>query len=182
MSTGWILITRAVAGIDDFTDKIGRFISWCNLALVLSVCLVVVLRYLFDSGSIALQEFGMYLHALVFLGASSFTLKQDGHVRVDVFYSRMSTKNKALVNCFGTLFLLMPVCLFISAMGWDYVAQSWAIQETSVEAGGLPVVYLLKSLILVFAGCMLLQGIAELFRALMIICGVTTQQEEIRHG
>lgn len=172
MTTGWNITKTAVAGIDGFTDKLGQIISWCNLLLVAAVCLVVLLRYWLNTGSIALQELAMYLHALIFLGASSYTLKQGEHVRVDVFYNRMSEKQKALVNSLGTLFLLIPVCLLIGFMSWDYVAQSWSIQEKSADPGGLPFIYLLKSLILVLSGTMLLQGVAEFLRSIMIFKGI----------
>ncbi|MRI31515.1 C4-dicarboxylate ABC transporter permease [Endozoicomonas sp. OPT23] len=178
MSTGWILISKAVAGIDSFTERLGRLLSWFNLLLVGSVFTVVILRYWFNSGSIALQEAGMYFHALIFLGASSYCLKNGGHVRVDVLYNRMNAKQQALVNSLGTLLLLMPVCLFIGLMSWDYVAQSWRIQEVSQEAGGLSFVYLLKSLILFFVGTMVLQGLAELLRSVMILMG----KEAVSHG
>lgn len=178
MSTGWIFISKAVAGIDSFTERLGRLLSWFNLLLVGSVFTVVILRYWFNSGSIALQEAGMYFHALIFLGASSYCLKNGGHVRVDVLYNRMNAKQQALVNSLGTLLLLMPVCLFIGLMSWEYVAQSWKIQEISQEAGGLPFVYLLKSLILFFVGTMILQGLAEFFRSVMILAG----REAVSHG
>ena len=188
MSTGWIYIAKAVAGIDSFTERLGRFLSWFNLLLVGSVFTVVILRYWFNSGSIALQEAGMYFHALIFLGASSYCLKNGGHVRVDVLYNRMTEKQKALVNSLGTLFLLIPVCLFIGLMSWEYVAQSWKIQEVSQEAGGLPFIYLLKSLILFFVGTMILQGVAEFFRALILLMGKeaigreTLGREAVSHG
>ena len=123
---------RSITGIiDSLTETIGKTISWLNLLLVLVVCLVVVFRYLLNLGFIAMQESAIYLHAITFLGASGYTLKHDEHVRVDVFYRNMSLRHKALVNSFGTLFLLIPVCLFIGIMSWEYIANSWVIFETS---------------------------------------------------
>ncbi|WP_062267786.1 TRAP transporter small permease subunit [Endozoicomonas arenosclerae] len=177
MTTGWRTIKTAVAGIDGLTEKAGRILGGFNLLLVVSVFLVVLLRYWFNSGSIALQELAMYFHALIFLGASSYTLKQGGHVRVDVFYNRMNIRQKAWVNCLGTLFLLFPVCLFIGYMSFDYVSRSWAIMETSPDPGGLPLVYLLKTLILVFVVTMLLQGIAEFFRSILILAGKESPED-----
>ena len=169
MISGWSFLYKVVAGIDRFTEATGRCISWFNLLLVLSVCLVVLLRYLFNVGSIALQELAMYLHALVFLGASGYTLKHEEHVRVDVFYRRMSPEKKALVNSFGTFFLLIPVCLFIGFMSWEYVLQSWQIRETSTDPGGLPAVFLLKTLLLFLVFSLLLQGISELLRSILLL-------------
>ncbi|MGI9282275.1 MAG: TRAP transporter small permease subunit [Endozoicomonas sp.] len=171
------MIITAVAGIDRFTEKLGRLLSGFNLLLVVSVCLVVLLRYWFNSGSIALQELAMYFHTLIFLGASSYTLKQGGHVRVDVLYNRMSVRQRAWVNCLGTLFLLFPVCFFIGVMSFDYVSRSWAIMETSSDPGGLPLVYVLKSLILVFVATMLLQGVAEFLRSVLILAGKESPED-----
>lgn len=188
----WNKIRVATKIIDSLTESIGKTISWLNLLLVLVVCLVVVLRYLLNLGSIAMQESAIYLHAIIFLGASGYTLKHDDHVRVDVFYRRMNPRQKALVNSFGTLFLLIPVCLFIGLTSWEYIASSWAIFETSNDPGGLPFVYLLKTLLLFLVVTLLLQGIAELLRSLMVINGTLhqehagflheTSQEEADHG
>ncbi|AMO54488.1 C4-dicarboxylate ABC transporter permease [Endozoicomonas montiporae] len=178
MKSGWIVLHRVVAGIDQLTEKTGQLISWFNLLLVLSVCLVVLLRYFLNIGSIALQETAMYFHALIFLGASGYTLKHQEHVRVDVFYRRMSPKGQALVNSLGTLFLLIPVCLFIGFMSWEYVVRSWSIMETSTDPGGLPAVFLLKSLILFLVFSLFLQGIAELLRSLMLLANAP----EVQHG
>ena len=119
----------------------------------------------------------MYLHSMVFLGASAYTLKHNGHVRVDVFYRNMSPRRQALVNSLGTVFLLIPVCLFIGLMSWEYVARSWRIMETSQDPGGLPLIYFLKSLLLVMVFTLLLQGMAELLRSLMILTGNESSQE-----
>lgn len=178
MKSGWMMLHRVVAGIDRFTERTGQCISWFNLLLVLSVCVVVLLRYFLNIGSIALQEIAMYLHALIFLGASAYTLKHEDHVRVDVIYRRLSTRNKALVNSAGTLFLLMPVCAFIGFLSWEYVIQSWRIMETSSDPGGLPAVFLLKSLILFFAFTLLLQGIAEILRSVMLLFGVVPVSDD----
>lgn len=181
MASGWSYLHRVVAGIDRFTEATGKCISWFSLLLVLSVCLVVLLRYLFNVGSIALQEVAMYLHALIFLGASGYTLKHGEHVRVDVFYRRMSPRKQALVNSLGALFLLIPVCLFIGFMSWEYVLGSWAIQEASANPGGLPAVFLLKTLMLFLVFSLLIQGVAELLRSLLLLLKPEGFQE-LRHG
>lgn len=157
--------------IDGFTEVVGRATAWLLPVMMALMFLVVVLRYLFNTGSIALQESVMYLHAILFMTASAFTLKHDGHVRVDIFYRTLSPRGRAMVNLFGTLFLLLPVCLFTGWFCFGYVAKSWALMEASPESGGLPLVYLLKSLMLVLVVTMTLQGIAELARNLMILVG-----------
>ena len=172
------LIRKTVAGLDQFTEYTGRCISWLSLLLVIAVFLVVLLRYGFSIGSIALQDATVYLHALLFLGASAYTLKHNGHVRVDVFYRQMTTGQQALVDCLGSLLLLIPVCLFIAYSCWNYIAQSWAIHETSQDPGGLPFVYLLKSFLLILVITLLLQGLAEFLRALLIL----TDKKEANNG
>ena len=111
-----------------------------------------------------MQESVMYLHACVFLLGSAHALRMNEHVRVDIFYRGFSHKRKALVDVFGSLFLLLPVNVFILVVSWDYVMMSWRLLESSQEAGGLPLVFILKTLILLFAFSMSLQGLAELFK------------------
>jgi TRAP-type mannitol/chloroaromatic compound transport system permease small subunit len=151
--------------MEQFIDWSGRVVSWCVLAMVLLTFLVVVLRYVFDSGWIALQESVSYLHSLVFLLGAAYTLKHDAHVRVDIFYSRFSERTKAWVELLGHLFILIPVMLFIVWISWPYISDAWAVKESSRDAGGLPGVYLLKSLILLMAGLLIIQAMVLILRA-----------------
>ena len=101
----------------------------------------------------------------------AFTLKHDGHVRVDIFYRGFSPRFKALVNLIGGLLFLIPFCLLIFFTSWDYVLASWVIRETSAENNGLPFIYLLKTLMLLMPVTLLLQGIAEIIRSGLILSG-----------
>ncbi|WP_438862933.1 TRAP transporter small permease subunit [Neptunicella sp.] len=150
--------------IDQLHSRLSQLISWFTLAMVLLTLLIVILRYGFNMGWIAMQESVMYLHAAVFMLGAAYTLKVDQHVRVDVFYRNFSTKTKALTNLMGTLLLLMPVNIFILVISWQYVMNSWELLEGSPEAGGLPLVFVLKSLILLFSISLCLQGLAEIIR------------------
>ena len=152
--------------IESFIDRIGRAVSWLTLGMVLTTFLVVVLRYVFNTGWIALQESISYMHALVFLIGASYTLKYDEHVRVDIFYHKLGHKGRAWIDFLGSLLILLPVMVFIIWISWDYIADSWDVLESSREAGGLPGVYLLKSVILVMAGLLILQAIALILRSL----------------
>ncbi len=145
----------------------GRAVAWLTLGMVLVTFLVVLLRYAFDLGWIAMQESVTYMHAVVFMLGAAYTLKHDGHVRVDIFYRAFSPRTRAWVDLFGVLVLLLPTCGFIIWIGWDYVASSWSVSEGSREAGGLPGVFLLKGLILLMPALLLLQGIASVLRDLM---------------
>ncbi|VAW65821.1 TRAP dicarboxylate transporter, DctQ subunit, unknown substrate 6 [hydrothermal vent metagenome] len=155
--------------LEQLIDWLGRGVSWLVLAMVLVTFGVVVLRYVFDMGWIALQESISYLHAIVFLVGAAYTLKHNKHVRVDIFYARLSAKGKAWVDLLGHVFILMPVMIFIIWVSWPYVADSWQVSEGSREAGGLPGVYLLKSFILIMAGLLIVQGCALILRALLQI-------------
>ena len=128
--------------------------------MVVLTFVIVVLRYGFNIGSIALQESVTYLHAMVFLLGAAYTLRRDEHVRVDIFYQRFSERRKALVDVAGTLLFLIPCCFYIFWVSLDYVEASWSIYEGSREAGGLPAVFLLKSLIPLTAALLGLQGLA----------------------
>ena len=156
---------RLADWIDGLNEWAGRAVSWLTLVMVLLTFTIAALRYGFDLGWIALQELVVYLHVLVFMLGAAYTLKQDGHVRVDVLYNRLSERGQAVVDLVGTLTLLIPVCLYILWASWGYVARSWTIREGSREAGGLDAVFLLKSVILVMAGLLLLQGCSRLIRA-----------------
>ncbi|QFU21710.1 TRAP transporter small permease subunit [Shewanella eurypsychrophilus] len=150
--------------LEKLTELMGRGVSWCTLFIVLMTLTVVVLRYVFNTGATALQESALYLHGAVFTMAAGYTLKHDGHVRVDIFYRRFSIRARHWVDFLGTLLLLMPVCLFILYSSYDYVLASWRVGESSVEAGGLAHVYLQKSLLLLLVVSLLLQGTVELVR------------------
>ncbi|MBY4676545.1 TRAP transporter small permease subunit [Marinobacterium sp. CAU 1594] len=139
--------------------------------MVLVTFTIVVMRYLFNVGNIALQESVIYMHSFVFLLGAAYTLKHDGHVRVDIFYRPMTERNQAIINIIGTLGLLLPVTGFIFYISWEYVATSWSLLEGSQEAGGLEYRYLLKTSLLLMPALMILQGIAELIRNFLVLTG-----------
>ena len=151
--------------IDALIEISGRAVSWLSLGMVVITCTVVVLRYGFDTGAIALQESVAYMHALVFMIGLSYALKHDRHVRVDLLFSRLSERNRQRINLIGHLGLLLPVCLVITMESFDYVMRSWAISEGSPEAGGIPGVYLLKTLIPLSALLLSMQAVSEVLRA-----------------
>lgn len=160
--------------IDWLNAKIGRAAAWLCLAVVAIQFAVVVLRYLFGIGSIWLQESIIYSHAAMFLLVAAWTLKNDGHVRVDIFYASASPRRKAIIDLCGALLLLIPFAGALLYFSWFYVARSWAIMEGSREASGLPLVFVLKTLIPVFAAMLILQGAAQAMRALSVLSGKVT--------
>jgi len=150
---------------DRFQIKLGHLVAWGSLTLVLLTALIVILRYGFNTGSIAMQEAVMYNHAILFMLGIAYTYQQNQHVRVDVFYSQASPTRKAWINLLGVLFLALPSMLYLLWTGWDYVSASWAVQETSAEAGGLAYLYLLKTLILIMAVLVMLQSLSEMAKS-----------------
>ncbi len=164
--------------IEQFSEWTGRLISWLTLAMVIVTFIVVLLRYIFNLGSIALQESITFMHAMVFMLGAAYTLKQEGHVRVDIFYRRFGARGRAWVDLLGVLFLLLPVTAFITVISWDYVASSWALLEGSREPGGLPGVFLLKSVIPLMSVLLLLQGIAMALTAFAVLRGTAADSTE----
>ena len=165
-----------LAAIADCIDRIiaviGRIAAWGVLVVVLVEFTVVLLRYGFGIGSIWLQETVVYAHAALFMLAAAWTLAAGGHVRVDIFYARTSARHKAWVDLLGAAFFLLPFMAALLILSLPYVARSWAILERSRETSGLPFVFVLKTLIPVFAALMLLQGASLAIRA-----GLTLAEE-----
>ncbi|PLX35974.1 MAG: C4-dicarboxylate ABC transporter permease [Hyphomicrobiales bacterium] len=168
------------AAIDAVNDRIGRFVAWFALLIVLVQFVVVVGRYVFGMGSIWMQESIVYMHALLFMLAAAYTLHDDGHVRVDIFYREANPRLKAMVNLVGSLVLLVPVCVLIVWVSWGYVANSWAVMEGSKETSGIQGVYLLKTAIIVFAVQMGLQGVSMMLRSLLALGGDEGELKALR--
>lgn len=163
-------MSRALQRISEAT---GRAIAWLTLPMVVGTFVIVVLRYAFDVGYIWMQEGVVWLHAAVFMLAAAYTLKQDEHVRVDIFYRRMSPKRRALVDVLGITLFLLPMSVFILSVSWDYVSVSWQIREGSREAGGLPYPFmpLLKSTIPVTSVLLVIEGAAGLIQRALVLLG-----------
>ena len=159
-------MTALADRIDRLTTGIGRTVAWLALAVVLLQFALVVARYLFGLGSIWVTEAVIYGHATLFMLAAAWTLRAGGHVRVDVFYAEASVRTRAIIDLLGALLLLLPFATVLIWLSLPYAARSWDILERSQESSGLPLVYLLKTLIPLFALLMALQGVAQAIRAL----------------
>ncbi len=158
-------VNSVVKAIDLVIYNIGRIGYLCSLLMVMEMLLVVVLRYGFQIGSISLQESITYLNCIIFTSGVAYTLKEDAHVRVDVMYSKLRIKSKALVDLIGTVVFLGLTAGFILWTSWDYVSVSWRIREGSAESSGLPYVYVLKTSILLIPIMLLMQGLSEFLKA-----------------
>jgi len=149
----------------------GYITSWLTLIMVIVTVVIVIMRYVFDAGAVWLQESVVWMHAVVFMVGAAYTLQQDEHVRVDIFYREMSKRRRAWVDLLGTLLFLLPVCAFLGYKSWDFVAVSWQLGESSREPGGMPYPFvpLLKSVLLVMPLLLGVQGVALLIRSLRVI-------------
>jgi TRAP-type mannitol/chloroaromatic compound transport system permease small subunit len=164
-------LDRLAERIDRLSAAVGRAVAWCLLFMLFAEFAVVMMRYVLGVGSVWLQESIPYAHAAVFMLAAAWTLATDGHVRVDIFYADASARTKALVDFLGALVFLIPFALVLLVLSLPYVARSWAILEGSRETSGLPAVFLLKSLIPLFAALIGVQGLAQAIRAARVIAG-----------
>lgn len=167
--------------IDALNDRIGRAVSWLTLAMVLITFVVVVLRYVFSIGFVWMQESYVWLHGVVFMVGAGYTLLHDGHVRVDIFYRPKGPRYKAWVDLAGSLALLLPVVTMVFWVSWPYVVSSWSRFEDSREAGGLPGLFLLKTVILVFCVLIGLQALSIAARAILTLAGRSMGGNDINH-
>lgn len=162
---------RISKGIDRISIVTGQTVAWLTLAMVLVTTVVVVMRYVFGAGLIWMQESIIWMHATVFMLGVAYALQRDEHVRVDIFYRDMSERRRAMVDLFGVIFFLAPLCLFFLYESTDYVIAAWQIGEVSRDAGGLPYPFvpLLKTMLLVMPVLVLLQAISMLLRAVFAL-------------
>lgn len=164
--------------LDSLTQITGTTTAWLTGIMVVVTAIVVGLRHLFGIGSVALQESVTYMHAAVFMLGAAYTLKQDGHVRVDILHKKMSPHARAWVEVLGSLLFTLPVMLFIGWGSLDFVRESWRIGEGSTDSGGIGGVYLLKTLLPVMALSVSLQAIAELLRNLLVLMNLAPAKGE----
>lgn len=168
-------LKRIVQTIDGINGWAGKAVSWLTLLLVLVTVYDVMMRYLFHAGSIAIQEAEWHLFGMNFLIAAGWTLLNEGHVRVDLLYTRLGRRAKSWVDLFGSIFFLVPYCILIIWAAWPFVVDSWTIGEGSPDPGGLPARYILKTCIpLAF----LLLGVQAFSQAIKNFFVITGREEK----
>lgn len=160
------VLLKTADGIDRLNRAVGRSIMWLTVLMVLVQAAVVLLRYVFAIGFVPMQETVWTMNGLVFLLGAGFTLLKNGHVRVDVFYRGARLRTRALIDALGVILLLLPFCVVTLVLSWPYVATSWRVLEGSREVGGLPGLFLLKSVLLVFASLLGLQAVSLAIRCI----------------
>jgi TRAP-type mannitol/chloroaromatic compound transport system permease small subunit len=162
---------KTADAIDRINAAIGRASAWCGLYIVVVEFAVVVMRYALGIGSIRLAESVIYAHAALFMLAAAWVLQTDGHVRVDIFYAEAKPRTRAAINLLGAVIFLAPFAVALVMLSVPYVERSWSTFERSREASGLPFVYLLKTLIPLFALLIGLQGLAQAIRSVLVLSG-----------
>lgn len=163
--------TQITNVIEAIIDGIGRFFSWAWVLLMILVVLNVVLRYAFNTNFVALEELQWHIYATGFMMGLSYCVLKDGHVRVDVVAEQLSPRKRATIELLGTVLFLIPFCLFVLYYAYPFVERSFLINERSANPGGLPMRWIIKSVILFAFGLLILAGIARALRALSLLTG-----------
>ena len=152
--------------LDQLSTVLAELVAWVPLLMAVLTVTVVLLRYGFGIGAIAAQEAVIYLHSAVFMLGASCTLMSDAHVRVDVFYRNFGPRARAWVNTLGHVMFTLPLCAVIGLSSLGYVGESWMIKESSPEPGGIPAVFVLKTLIPLMAALLALQALSDVVKGL----------------
>jgi len=164
-------IERLSRWIDTLNSWVGQFVAWSTGLVVLVVFIDVIMRYAFKISFVFTQELEWHLFAFIFLMGAGYTLLHDGHVRVDIFYQRLSPKGQAWINLLGVLFFLLPGCYMIIATSLKFVYNSWLVMEGSPDPGGIPLRFLLKACIPAGFLLIVLQGVSMGIKSLLTIMG-----------
>ena len=157
--------------IDALNEKTGLFAAWLTTFMVITVVYDVVMRYGFKKGNIAVQEMEWHIFAVVFLIGAAYSLKKDAHVRVDILYTKLSTKKRAWIDLMGTFIFLIPFSIMVIYSTSNFIESSWAVREVSPDPGGLPGRYILKAMIPAGFVLLILQGISQAIKNFLVIIG-----------
>lgn len=162
-----LAISRLIDAISRFVGKIAEF-------LVLLCCLIsagnAIIRYTFNYSSNGWLEIQWYLFAFVVILGASHTLRNNEHVRVDLFYGSASERGKLWIDVFGLAFLLLPACIFLTWLSWPFFVLSYQEGEISSNAGGL-IRWPVKLMLPMGFGLLVLQGISELIKRISALTG-----------
>jgi TRAP-type mannitol/chloroaromatic compound transport system permease small subunit len=169
------LLKHICAWIDALNERVGRAVAWTTLLLVLVTFVDVVMRYFFNTSYVFTQELEWHVFAFVFLMGAGYTLKNDGHVRVEVFYGKLSPNGRAWINLIGVVFFLIPSCIVFIKTSIPFVMESYRILEGSPDPGGIPFRFVLKSCIPFGYALMLLQGVSLGLNSLLQLAGMADE-------
>ncbi len=164
--------------IDALTERIGRVAIWLVLVATLISAGNALARYLLGESSNAWLEIQWYLFGAMFLLAAGYTLKHNGHVRIDILYNRFGPRGQAWIDLAGGLLFLLPMALLLMWLAWPMAHEAWAAHEMSPDAGGLarwPV----KLLLPLGFGLLALQGVAEVIKRIGVLSGHLVLPREV---
>jgi TRAP-type mannitol/chloroaromatic compound transport system permease small subunit len=162
---------RLVGWIEIMNDRIGRAMGWLMFALVLLVTGDVIGRYAFHTGAVVIQESEWWMFSVIFLSCAGYTFLYDEHVRVDIFYSRLTKRNQHKLDLICAFVFLFPMCILLVTTSYWYIKASWQVGEFSPDPGGLPAYYILKCFIPLGFFLLSLQGVANVYRKIQAIKG-----------
>lgn len=170
-------MTQLISLLEFINRTIGAVIRWFVLLMVLIQFFIVILRYALGYSHIAVNESVLYLHAAVFMLGAGYTLLVDGHVRVDIFYAKMSDRGQAIIDLLGHIFLLIPAMSALLYWSWPSVYNAWKIKEGAISVGGIPGIWLMKLFIPAFCLLLLIQSVACLLSKWLLVFNVSPEQE-----
>jgi len=159
---------KTEAFIGRIVDAVGVGLAVLLVLMVLNVSFDVMMRYVFQASSVGMQEMEWHLFSLVILFGVGFGLRHEGHVRVDFIYDRMPAKRKALINIFGTIFMLVPLALLIFFGSFEYVQDAYITNEISEDPGGLPFRWVIKIMIPLSMAFLLLSAVGYVLKNIML--------------
>lgn len=164
------LLEKWARGLDAIVEACGRVAAWTGFALVLVMAGNVLLRYLFHTGSVAMQELEWHLMSPLTLLCIAYTIKHEGHVRVDILYAHLPLRLRQAIDLFSAL-SVVALAVIVILLSWPYVMQSYRIGEGSPDPGGLPYRFILKAMIPAGFILLLLQSLSATLRALVPFLG-----------
>ena len=163
--------------IDALTERIGRMVIWLVLVATLISAGNALARYALGESSNAWLEIQWYLFGAMFLLAAGYTLKHNGHVRIDIFYNRFGARGQAWIDLAGGLLFLLPMAGLLMWLSWPMFMDAWTTHEMSPDAGGL-LRWPVKLLLPLGFGLLALQGVAEVIKRLGVLSGHVTLPRE----
>lgn len=141
------MLLKLERGFDKFADFIGAITAIAMVLMILNVFYDVIMRYFFRSGSIGMQEMEWHLFSVIILLGVAYTLKEDGHVRVDLIYDTLSTKKKAMINMLGAVIFILPIAVLVGLSSIDNMVEAYVSMEQSGDPGGLHYRWIVKGMI-----------------------------------
>ena len=150
--------------IEKVIDSIANTLAYLLALMIILVFITVFTRYMLNVSYVALQELIMYFHAILFMFGVSYALKEKSHVKIDIIYNSLNKKYQYYISLLGTIIFIIPTSIFITYSSMDMVIQSWLLLEGSSEAGGLDLIFILKSVIPITGFLIFLQAISDIIK------------------